>query len=529
MRERSTAKLTLAATAVMMVIGTVAGIGIERAGDALLYSPGAETRPVAETAAGTILELRTTPAENALTATLSTPPAGWAGTGEIQRSEAAPPPYSCPLPGKAPAAALSRTFSTSGTAVKVTLTAYTAGLGAEAINELNSAFERCAGAGASPGWDRMYGQTPGAEAYIASVTRSGNPYRTASFRRGDVIAYVSGTADFGTLQSLSVSLDNTLAGNIDPVCIDTGSTPEQSARSLWAAAAYKPFRVDVPVKIKDPGLPAATGPKAIAPVSIPGPALEGAAPVQPAEVPDYPVWPVMPEPVPLPQEPLSPSPAPKLTAGIRTLAPDQKGPGCGWAFTGTSAPVFDAVAAEKKNREDRTAAAAKLSAGAKEWSSAVLQYWKDYASYAKEVKTYSAYAAKVNEVNEAWNGIAADWADYYVLAEEYAGAVTAKADFTARQKEAEAEFDARILECASRPDPVPTPAPSPSPTPEPTPSPGSTGSPSPSPSPSPTATPEPEPAQEPCDTSRPEILDQQAPEVPVEPSEPADPRPADKR
>lgn len=501
----------------MLCIGALAGAGIEQAGKSLLYAPGAETAAVAETEAGTVLALRTTPAETALTATLAAPPAGWTATGELQHSEAAPPPYSCPLSGKAPAAALSRTFSTAGTNVKVTLTAYTAGLGAEAMNELNSAFERCAGASAHPGWDRMYGQTPGAEAYFASVTRAGSAYRTASFRRGDVIAYVSGGADFGTLQSLSLSLDTSLAANVDPLCIDTGSTSGQSARTLWAAAQYDPFRVDTAVEIKDPGLPRPTGPKAPAPVSIPGPALEGAAQVHPAEVPEYPVWPVMPEPMALPLEPVSPAPAPKLSTGIRTLALDQKGPGCGWSFTGTSAPVFDAAAAEKQNREARAASASKLTAGAKEWSATVLQYWKDYAAYAKEVKAYSVYATKVEEVNEAWSAIAADWAGYYEKADEYTRAVAAKADFAARQSQAKAEYDARILECATRPEPTPSPSPSPSPVPS--------GSPSPSPSPSQS----PEPTPEPCDTSRPEILDEQVPSIPREPVPPADPRPADMR
>lgn len=517
-REKSTTKLTLAATGAMLLVGALAGAGIHYAGTELLFIPGPAKASAAEAEAAAMLEMRTTPAESALTSALENGPAGWNATGGIQTSEAAPPPYSCPLPGKAPAAAISRTFDTSGTSVKVTLTAYTAGLGAEAMGELNAAFERCAGPAAFPGWDHMYGQKPGAEAYLASVNRSGNAYRTASFRRGDVIAYVSGSADFGMLQSLSLAVDNHLAAHVDPVCKDAASTAEQSERSLWATAAYNPFRVSADVKITDPGLPAVTGKEAPVKVSLPGPVLEFSEAL-PVPVPEYPVWPLMPQPVPLPQEPQSPAPAPVLASKIRTLALDTSGPGCGWAFTATSAPVFDAAAAEKNNRAARTAASSKLTAGAKAWSSEVLQYWKDYGAFAKEVKAYTAYSAKVKEVNEAWNAIAADWTDYYTRAANYDLAVSQKEDFVLRHAAAEQEYEARIKECASRPEPTPSPTPEPSP--EPTPSPTA--------SPSPTATPEPEPSPEPCDTSRPAILDEEEPEIPAKPVEPADPRPKDKR
>lgn len=535
-REKSPVKLTVAATAALLVVGTLTGAGVHYAGDALLFSAGPVKTVEAAATETAALQLKTTPAETALTKTLQHPPEGWKESGDIRLSDAAPPPYSCPLPGRAPAAALSRSFDAAGTTVKVTLTAYTAGLGAEAIGELNAAFERCAGPGAYPGWDHMYGQTPGTESYFASVNRSGAAYRTASFRRGDVIAYVSGSADFGTLQSLSVALDSVLAAQVDPVCTDTGSTAQQSSRSLWARAGYTPYKVPAEVKIQDPGLPASKGKNAPAPVSLPGPDLETSQ-AFPADLPEYPVWPPMPKPVPLPQEPASPAPAPVLSATVSTLALDAAGPGCGWAFTGTSAPVFDAAAAEKANSKARTGAAAKLTAGAKAWSADVLAYWKEYAAYAQQVKTYSAYAQKVSAVNEAWSAIDTDWADFYTRANAYDAAVAARADFDARRAAAEKDYAARIQECAERPVPAPKPSPSPSASPSPEPSPSASpnptaspgATPTPSPEPTPEPSPEPEPEPEPCDTSRPEILDEQAPEVPEKPVAPADPRPADQR
>lgn len=532
--ERHPVRTVVAAASAMLLTGALVSFGVQHFGAGIDFTAHSDAINAPAVTGLTSLALRDTPAETALSKALGTIPDGWAADGDVQRAQTAPSPYSCPLPGKAPSTSLTRSYKAGGAAIRVTAAAYTAGLGAEAMEQGNSRALICAGQSGPVGWDKMYGDAPGNESYLASVTKAGNVLWTASFRRGDVIVYLTG-APPATLKDLSLTFDKHLGGLLDKVCANPGSTASDATRSLWASAGYKPFTLDTTVEVDNPGLPpvpvstevdtstmAAPGTPAPTPspdmeaVSLPGPELNQEA-VEPLPVPSYPVWPKMPAPVTKPAAPDSPSSGPVTSRTVQTLAADSTGPGCGWAFTGTAAPVFDAAKAAAANRALQSKTAAQLKSGTAKWSSSVLAYWKAYDAYKKDSEAYSKYAGSVKTVNAAWGAIAGQWDEYNTKMAGYEAALQARSDFAARKAEAQKTYAGQLEECAAEAA-KPTASPSPSPSPSTT----ASASPTPTPSAQPTS-----PAD--CNVERPEILSQTEPSTPAKPVAPADPRPADAR
>jgi hypothetical protein len=223
----------------------------------------------------------------------------------------------------------------------------------------------------------------------------------------------------------------------------------------------------------------------------------------------------MPAPVDKPAAPHSPPSGPVTSRTVQTLAADSTGPGCGWAFTGTAAPVFDSAKAGAANTALQSKTTAELTAGTAKWRSSVLAYWKAYAAYKEDAEAYGKYAESVKTVNAAWEVIAGQWDAYNTMMADYEAALQARADFATRKTEAQKTYIRQLEECAAEAS-KPTPSPSPSPDPSAT----ETASPSPSAEPT-------EPAD--CTVERPEILSQSEPETPDKPVPPADPRPANAR
>lgn len=517
--DQHPARTVALSAAAMLITGALTGLGVLHLGAGLDFTASSDAISAPEISGLTALALHDTPAETALSRALGSVPGGWSADGDVQRAQTAPSPYSCPLPGKAPSTSMTRSFKAGGAGIRVTAVAFTAGLGAEAMAEANAHALVCAGQDGPVGWDRMYGDAPGTESYLASVTKGGNVLWTASFRRGDVIVYLTG-ASASTLQSLALGFDKHLGSFLDKVCANTGSGPGDAARSLWASATYKPFTVETPVKVDSPGLPKpAVG---VTAVSLPGPDLDTEE-VAPRETPSYPVWPKMPAPVKRPAAPESPAEAPVTSRNIQALSADATGPGCGWSFTGTAAPVFNSDAASTANTALQGKAAAELTAGTGKWSASVLAYWKAYAVYKTDAESYGKYAAAVTTVNAAWDGIAGKWDEFNARMGDYEAAVQARNQFLADKAEAQKTYITQLETCAaeaSRPKPAPMATPSPSPS--------ATTSPAPAPTSAPTASAAPQ-KTEGCSITRPDILGKTEPALPAKPAEPADPRPADAR
>ncbi|HEX9229886.1 MAG TPA: hypothetical protein VF885_25085 [Arthrobacter sp.] len=521
--ERHPARTVVISAAAMLLTGALTGLGVHHFGAGMDFTASSDAISAPEISGLTALALHDTPAETALSRALGAVPGGWSADGDVQRAQAAPSPYSCPLPGKAPSTSMTRSYKAGGAGVRVTAVAYTAGLGAEAMTEANGRALVCAGVDGPVGWDKMYGDAPGAESYLASVTKAGNVLWTASFRRGDVIIYLTG-ASASTLQSLALGFDRHLSSFLDKVCANTGSGAADAARSLWASATYEPFTVETQVKVESPGLPKPADSTGVKAVSLPGPDLDTDE-VTPAEAPSHPVWPKMPAPVKRPTAPESPPENPITSRTVQTLSADATGPGCGWSFTGTAAPVFNSGAAAAANTALQGKATAELTAGTGKWSASVLAYWKAYAAYKTEAEAYSKYAGTVTTVNAAWDVIAGKWEEFNARMGEYEAGVQARDEFLASKAQAQKTYISQLERCAaeaSRPKPAPSATPSPAPSPS--------TSPTASPVPTATATASPAPVKtEGCSVTRPEILDKTEPPTPVKPVEPADPRPADAR
>lgn len=529
--QRLTDKPSTAVLAGTGIVTAVAGlttlamvlIGMPPAADP---APKAAADPTIITA-----DWKQSPATGVLTDALNNPPSGWSKQGDLQQLVTAPLPYSCPQPGLAPSVSLARTYTSGSSRFQVITLAYTAGIGAEAMNRQGANAYICAGP--ETGLSLWGVNGPGSDAKQAVTTRGGVRASVLSFRRGDVITYVTGSPN-DPLQNLAKAFDDNLTRRLGPVCANPESTVADAARSPWSAGGYKPYTEDATVAIADVPLPSTeptTAPTGPAPSPAATPAPSPAATLErvslpapdlvdhtaaPMSRPAFPVAPAMPAPVTEPEPPAAPAPKATLSTTVQVAANDTTGPGCGWAFTGMKPLAFDDEAAAKTRTALLAETKAKLESDAKAWQASVLAYWRSYATYKEQAKTYNAYAARVDEVNKAWTVIADSWDRYDQAVKDRDRKVAQRADFIARQDTARKDYEAKMAQCAAVPAPSPSASPTPSPTPVPTPSP--------TPSQSPSATPSPSPSVPPgCPPERPAILDQQAPDVPSEPAKPAPP------
>jgi hypothetical protein len=473
-------------------------------------SPTSAAVPAVDLNAPTALDLASSPASAALNGALAAAPAEWTRVGVQKASIAGPFPFSCAPTGTVPVLSESQDYSLAGTPAKVTLTAYTAGLGAEALNILNAGAAAC-----KAGSDQIRQVAlpgVGTEAFSLTLTRGGSEASVVSFRRGDIVGFVAST-DSSASAGVAQALDQLLAPVLDSTCTTQASAPADAKRNPFAASSYDPFHVPVTVTVKDPGLPKIGSTEdyiahdLAAPIEIP-------AAVTPNVLPVYPVWPDMPAGVAVPAPLVVPAVSAPTSAVLSVPAADVDGPGCGWAFTGMTAPEFDEKAGEA-NKKALTKAAKKSQASAvKTWSKAVTSYWKAFEPKATEVAAYRVYADQVTAANVAWNQIAAEWAGYNATYAVYQAELAAQVKFVAEQTAANDAYVAAIAACEmenGQPSSTPTPAPTSAPVPTPT----------------PTATVKPTTSVDCYETvTQPAISNQSPPAVRPEPAKPANPRPA---
>jgi hypothetical protein len=436
--------VALAAGALCLASVTASGlVALQLAGMPMVL-PREPAPAVAEAASPVAISavLADSPASTSLTALLEEPPASWKPDGPLQRGVALPVPYSCDI-GAAPSVALARSFRVGKVSVQVVSAAYTAGLGAEAMDSLLDNASDCAGSSVGVHGEDL--DTPGVQAHRDYTNKSGRTMQVVTFRRGDVLTFVVGKAD-ARLRKLAKQLDGKLAGTLEGVCVDQKSDAGDAARSPWSTDDYKPFTRSSTVAIRTvspPQAPADAGDRA---VPMPAPTLKVKA-ATPAAEPGYPVWPLMPEGREVPKPPKSPADEPVTSAKVRVLADDAAGPGCGWSFTGMAPVPFDAEDAAAANRERTRAAEEKLVAGVGKWQQSVLDYWADYDQYRTDVKEYKDYAAAVAKVNKAWEKIAAQWDDYWGEYAVYQQALAERSAFFTRRDNARADYRNALAEC----------------------------------------------------------------------------------
>lgn len=486
--------------------------------------PAAAPAPAAHVAA--TASWSPSPASSTLSAALDQGPEGWAKNGQLQRNVTAPAPYSCPLPGISSTTSFTQSYTASGTRIQVTVQAFTAGLGAEATVLQSANAAACAGSSAGLYISGLFTDGPGVVGENAAVSRGGVRTQVTAFRRGDVLAYVSGQ-DPSKVLSLAAVLDAHLDTKLDGVCVNEDSSVEDGRRSPFSSSGYSQHARDAEVAIPEvkkpvaPKVDSAPVPK----VELPAPVLIK-DPVSQTPVPEHPVAPDMPEFMEFPEAPRAPAAKATTVTNVKVPADDLQGPGCGWDFTGMRPPVFNEDVAAETALRTMSEAKTVLERNAAAWQTAVSDYWISYNSYRESADLYRAYAVEVTKVNEAWAKIAEQWEEYHRLLTEYEEAVSARDDFIKRQDEARDGHKAEIKRCEvemkaaeeaarkarqEKEKPVVVLPADPSTPPAPA-------------APTVPAEPVPAPAPSGCPAQEPPILSEPVPDEPSKPSEPADPR-----
>lgn len=490
------------------------------------------------------------PAMVKLKESLETPPAGWEGTGTILTAPQTPYPFSCVTDDVNPVISLAKNFNAGGSSIQVLTTAYSAGLGAKGMKAKFDRSYSCASGDANYGLNSIGG--PGVEGYQATVAKAGLNTRTIIWRYGDIVVYLIADGGNGNAKALADAFHANMIAKLGGVCVAENYSDDDVSRNPFSGVAYQGFFADKKVSIEKLPLPKIPSGAPYTTTPIPAPEI----PVQDIQVPlepsEYPVWPKLPTPMEKPVMPTPPAKESPSEKNIRTKAEDTTGPGCGWAFTGSTSPAFDAAEADAFNTAADKRAKEELSAAAKKWQQDVIKYWEDYAAFKEIVPKWDAYAKQVEVVRSAWAKIETDWANYRQAKETYDANVAARDDFLARQKAAKEDYDARVAQCvvqdkadaensdaerkrieanragaeaerkrleaerkriAEEQKNNPTASPSPTPTS--------------------TFTPQPAPSNDAprieCPAERPLILDETAPEVGKAPTPPADPRPVGER
>lgn len=495
--------------------------------------------------AAVMAQIKDSPAWGTLRSALEAPPGGWNATANIIDTPQSPYPFSCSTDGVNPVISLSRSFTVDGKPLQAMTTAYTAGLGSKGMADRFAKVRACAGNDAGVSTANLKGI--GVEAYQIDVNKAGAASRDIMWRYGDIVVYLIAESNNGNAYNLARSFNDNMVQKLNGACLAEDSSEADWGRTPWGNAKFTGLTADRKVEIAKVPLPGATEPtpNPSASAQQTAPAAEPAVtpyPLQPEKVdvrdvdlPNkptaYPVWPLLPAAVTKPTEPTSPSKEPPFQSSVKEQVEDVKGPGCGWAFTGTVSPLFKAAEAKSAADELEKAEKVKLEAESKKWQSDVLQYWKDYDGFQKQLPVWNAYVDKVNAVAAAWDAIARKWATYNANKEIWDRANDDRKNFLDRQKAATEAYNKALDQCKTQDaadkqaaedakkkaaedakNPQPTASPSPSPT----------ASASPSPTPTPTRID--------CPPTKPAIIDQEAPADPgPAPVPPADPRPADQR
>lgn len=503
----------LATTAVAAVVASGVGLGPRTAEEVARAT--ATARPTADVAER--------PAQLVVDDLMRAAPPGWTPRGPVARGVAEPLTEGCDVPLPVGVTDATRRFSAAGREVSVTVTAYSAGLGPVAVRD------RIAGLGSCRGITAGTSSTlAGVDAYVAWRSSSTMPpLAVLGWRRGDVVMVVRTPGrDPGSLARFAQVLDARLLAALQGRCAEIGSTLADASRSPYIEGVDFTGRL-VPVEVGVDPLPTPEGQSPL-PTLSPAPSIS--FPARPAD----PIWPTeLPSPVGSPVLPSSPAPEPTTTE-IASRAPDPTGPGCGWAFTGVTAPQFSSE--DEAARVEALAAQARdqLLADQEQWRLSVETYRGAAVEYDAQLVAFLQYAEQVRVVAEAWDAITAARDTYAAELAAYEAAVLAAEQFAADQAAAQEAYDAAVQACgASDPgvDPTPgltpnlLPTPTPSLTDSPTPTVTPTDTPTTTPTPTVTTTPTVTPTVVGCPPEVPPILFEQPPVVPPSPTPPPDPTP----
>lgn len=410
------------------------------------------------------------PALTDLTAALTSGPDGWAGEGKLTSGASLPTVATCVPSPITPVVTVSRGFTVPSAQVTVTLAAFVAGAGAAVFDSQQAGIPGCPVPGGSSTVAAGPADGPGTASFTVATSQAGSMTNTVIWRRGDVLAYLSGsvpTTEDGLVGAMDEALQHALGND----CADQGSLATDAVRDPFAVikrSDFKGLTVDqginqvptpLPSPTQLPGSAAVSGaasPAGSVQVSI-GPLGVALATPSPATTPSRPPWPVyppLPTELPVPPAPSVPASEPPTHAPLRESQVDSVGPGCGWAFTGMLPPVPPTVLSAATLAAKRAALQPLLARDQAKWQSSVNAYWVAYTAYIGEVQNYATYTDQVNQVSAAWAVIDSQWTTYLTLKAAYQQMVTDRKNFLTAQAAAQQDYAASQALCATVPPAV---------------------------------------------------------------------------
>lgn len=448
----------------------------------------------------------------------------------------------------------------------VTVHAYGAGQGAQALANSRSAISSCAGRQGTGGIYTTGSVVPDTDGFSATSSSGDDRQYVSFFIRSDVLVSVS-SPSFGRTTDISEMYDDLIMDLLPPVCENLEVSNEDAKRNpYYDRESYAGWQRGRPVTIytdSDPdfvpgvlsaheetsgeSLPRGNFPEGTVFITNPSEGVRLSYNSPPSFTrPLDPVPVEMPDPVEEPDSPPNIPERPSIDRTVPERVEDPIGPGCGWDFTSLNPPPFDATEEKERADQEEERVRAEMRELYADYLTNRRSFIFDYADYAKTVTKYQEYVEQVREVGNQWQYVNNVRADYRSRLDAYWRDLENYTTFNERLAQAQEEYDAAVQQCRTdlpetqdewrdemdryeelmeeREEAIERARE------QETPNPGDPeNNPSPAPSPTPTVTipPEPEhpgdmPTLEDCLPERPSILDERQPTEPVPPTPPAD-------
>ena len=382
----------------LIAVNGAAAAGLQRLGVDLLPRTAAAPSVPQSTAAKPAAAPASLPPAAAVLAVLDEPLASLRGlaSSDVGAASGWPTDRSCgPV---TVAAALARSVGVAGSpdtgrpeggsGAIVTVRVFGAGGGGAVMDELQSRARNCRSAGWSPA------RGPGTQAAVLQLGSAS----TLVWRRGDVVASASVYGPAApAAAAVAVELDQRLEPVLSGRCLDQDSVPADALRSPYVAGpefagrlVEQVVRADArdlepPPPLTDPT--AASDPAEPELFSVPDPLPSPPLPLPPVDLPSTPA---------LPELPVEPS-ANATERAVPVRTPDPDGPGCGWAFLGQRAPVFDAAAASTRQQQLVAQAHADFRIEYLDYLERRSSYQGLYVEYARMANSYARWVTLVQQ------------------------------------------------------------------------------------------------------------------------------------
>lgn len=382
--------------------------------------------------------------------------------------------------------------------ITITVNAYGPGLGALALQQLT---EDCKGVSA---------ESNGAGTVTGDIQGS----RFQAWHQGDVVVSITGT-NTDIPSGLVTQVRDRVTENLKTSCAApaTDGVLLSSRNPYYDRGAFTGLVTSEEVTADNPR------------EKMDQPDIEPLPDVTRPTPPAFPYYPSsLPDAVSKPDVPAVPE-YPATTQSISYQVEDATGPGCGWAFTNTSSPNFDAEAAEQDHQKKIKDAKQVMEDAFTRYDADVDDWTKKWVDFESKEQVYRDYATQVSGIADQWSTQKTAQDTYTRDNRAYNKAVGQREQFYQDQRTAQEEYDSDVQTCK---DLATTPPPTQTPSPSSPPAASDGGGESPSATPSPTPTESATPSMQ-CPPDRPDILDESAPSVPTKPTPPADPRPEEER